>query len=304
MNADMGSTRNAPLRRALGAVGLLLCAAAIASCASSQSVVKTNVFQFLYPAGAEATSPGDVTLRLPARVGVAFVPAASAMQSHPIDEAQRQQLLEKIAETFRKKSFIGSLQVIPSSYLEPAGSFVNLEQIRTAFGVDLMTLVSYEQTQFSASTGRSIAYWTIVGAYIVNGQKNDTSTMLEAAIYDIPSRALLFRASGSSLSSNRATPVEEERQRIAAARSGFEAATDDLIARLDSALSEFEVQARSGTVRGMGTPAIAMFNESGTLITGPGSSGGAGALGLADFALLGSLGVLGWLETRRRRRLG
>ncbi len=37
-----------------------------------------------------------------------------------------------------------------------------------------------------------------MGAYVVKGEKNETRTLMDAVVYDIRSRALLFRASGES----------------------------------------------------------------------------------------------------------
>jgi rhombotail lipoprotein len=65
-------------------------------------------------------------------------------------------------------------------------------------GIDVVALIAYDQTQTSDGTEASLAYWTIVGAYIVEGQRNTTYTLMEAVVYDISSRSLLFRAPGTS----------------------------------------------------------------------------------------------------------
>ena len=38
-------------------------------------------------------------------------------------------------------------------------------------------------------------YWTNVGAYVIPGEKNDTQTMLDAVVYDIPSRKIVINSS-------------------------------------------------------------------------------------------------------------
>ena len=162
--------------------------------------VKSSALEFLYPATAAAASePSDVSLNIPLRVGVAFAPGPASTED-PFTEVQKQALLSRIEEAFESKDFVQSIDVIPSHYLSPGGSFANLDRLATAFGIDLIGLVSYDQRQFSETTGKSWTYLTIVGAYVVKGEKNETRTVMDAVIYDIPSRTLLFRAAGSNTS--------------------------------------------------------------------------------------------------------
>lgn len=287
--------------RHAGLPSLLVIAAflALPGCVSHQRVVRSSSLEFLYPQGADPVAASDVTLKVPVRVGLAFVPegAGSAAGFRPLAEDQRQALLERIAAAFRDRDVISSLEVIPSTYLSPSGSFDNLDRLRAAFGIDLILLISYELTQFGESTGRSIAYWTIIGAYVVKGEKNETRTMLEAVVYDIPSRALLFRAGGSSSSQARSTPGRTGRVLLSEASAGFDAAVGELIANLDEALGAFEAQARTGTVRGVGTPAISLVDSAGA----PAPSGGAGAFGPWEWIGLAVLAALSAPLARQRR---
>ncbi|NIQ95366.1 MAG: rhombotarget lipoprotein, partial [Desulfuromonadales bacterium] len=69
-----------------------------------------------------------------------------------------------IAADFRRHDFIGRIELIPAPYLRPGGSFANLDQIRTMYGVDAMALLSYDQVQYTDEDLLSLTYWTIVGA--------------------------------------------------------------------------------------------------------------------------------------------
>jgi rhombotail lipoprotein len=279
---------------------ILLCLA----CSAQQRVVRSSSLEFLYPEGTEPIPAADVKLELPVRVGLAFAPGTSAsdrrVQREPITEDRRQALLQSIADAFQNREVIGSLEVIPSTYLTPSGGFKNLDRLKAAFGVDLIVLLSYEQTQFTESTGSSIAYWTILGAYLVKGEKNETRTILEAVVYDIPSRALLFRAGGSSGSKGRATPVGTQRTLRLDAEAGFEAATEDLVQNLAEALDAFEAQASGGTVRGVGTPEISLVDSSPGAPVGGGSYGG--AYGALELILVSTLAVTALTAARTRRR--
>lgn len=287
---------------------LLLLAAALlaAACGGSYTTRRaSSALDFLYPGGAGSGEPAQsVTLKLPVRVGIAFAPAGDGYAqfgSDPIPESLKQGLLEKVAAAFRSHEGIGRIEVVPSHYLKPGGGFTNLGQLAATLGLDLAVLVSYDQVQITESSRASWTYLTVVGPLLIEGEKNDTRTVMDAVVYDIPSHALLFRAAGDSKVNERSSPLNEARTRRRMAEEGFAKATTDLIANLDTALAGFEEQAKSGTVRGAGTPAIAMYDKSGKQIGGGGTNGGgAGALGpgaLAALALLGSAALAG----RRRR---
>jgi len=233
-----------------------------------------------------------VSLNIPLRVGVAFAPGRTGMED-PFTEVQKQALLSRIQEAFESKDFVQSIDVIPSHYLSPGGSFANLDRLATAFGIDLIGLVSYDQRQFAETTGKSWTYLTVLGAYMVKGEKNETRTVMDAVIYDIPSRTLLFRAAGSNTSKGASTPMAVNRRLREASEGGFDDATDELIANLDTALVAFREQAKSGSVRGPGTPAIELVSESG-------GGGGAGALGLTG--LLAAIALLSLAKRSHVRR--
>ena len=152
---------------------------------------------------------------------------------------KKQDLMQEVANHFKKYPFVSSIEVIPSAYLTPRGGFANLDQIKTMYGLSVIALLSYDQAQFKDEGALSFAYWTIVGAYIVSGEKNDTHTMLDAVVYDISSRKMLFRAPGTSLVKGTATPVNLSEQQRADSEAGFERAAKEMIANLDAQLAAF-----------------------------------------------------------------
>lgn len=66
-----------------------------------------------------------------------------------------------------------------------------------SFGVDVVALVSVDQVQVSSSRWYAWSDWTRVGAYMVKGDTNDTTALVDAAVYHVPSRTFLFRAGGA-----------------------------------------------------------------------------------------------------------
>ena len=232
-------------RRAVRLVGLSM-ALGLAGCAGQQTRAASSVVDYLYPADAEgvAVEPSIPTLALPVRVGIAFVPEGRRgvpawASSRYLTEADKADLLERVATHFRKYEFVQSIEVIPSAYLTSGGSFANLDQIRTMYGTDVIALVSFDQVQFTDEGLLSLTYWTLVGAYVVSGEKNDTSTMLDTVVYDVPSRSLLFRAPGTSKVEGRSTPVNLSEALREDSLQGFREAATEMTANLDTQLARF-----------------------------------------------------------------
>ncbi len=285
------------MRRATSCLVAVTGAVLLLACATSTQQHRASSLEFLYPKGAPGAPPSDVVLRLPLRIGIAFPPSNGSWGA-AFDEVQKRELLERVAEAFRGRSEIERVEVIPSLDLRKDGGFENLDQLASMYGLDLFTLVSYEQVQFSEETAASITYWTLVGAYVIKGDRNETRTVMDASVFDLKSRALLFRASGQSEVKRSSTAIDVPRSLREASRQGFEQATSNLIADLDRALVVFREQAKSGTVRGQGTPAIEIASASGA----GGGGTGAGAAGPFEIAL--GLVLIGgaWLRSAVRHR--
>jgi len=290
----------------------LALALACSACGTIEVRKHTNALQYLYPEGTEEVPAQDVLMTLPVRVGVAFAPGGSGTKAglgtgywqhdihEPLSEYEKEQLLERVAEDLRKHDFVGGVEVIPGLYLQPGGSFEDLDRLRGMFGVDVVVLLSYDQLQFSESNGWSVTYLTIVGAWVADGEDNQTQTYIDAVVYDIRSRALLFRTAGAASTGESATAIGTAASLRTQSRQGFDLATDQLVANLDGALSAFGDAALTGHVRGSGTPAIGIepsHSYSGVVNFEGGHY--RGALGLPELAILTVLLAALALERRR-----
>jgi rhombotail lipoprotein len=208
----------------------------------------SSVVHFLYPDKDQPfVEPGIPTLRLPLRVGVAFVPPAAEQTGGferyaNFDEAQKTELMRHIATSFKALPFVQTIEILPATYLRAGGGFENLDQLRSLLGVDVVALVSYDQAQNTSDTAWSLAYWTIVGAYVVPAQKNDTHTLMEAVVYDIPSRRLLFRAPGVSAITGHSTMIRSSDELRADSARGLSLAAEDLTTQLQHELDAFKVR--------------------------------------------------------------
>lgn len=266
---------------------LLLCGGCYSMWGGKRKTERSSsVVNYLYPGANNPLPPTDVpVLRLPLRVGIAFVPSGTTRnyyQDSAISEVKKTALMERVAAEFKGREYIQSIEIVPSSYLRPAGGFANLNQVRSLLGVDVIALVAYDQVQFTNENILSLAYWTIVGAYIFHGNKNDTDTMMEAAVYDIASQHLLFRAPGVSHVEGGAAAVYVEQRKRVDAGTGFDLATDDLIKNLKVQLEAFRERVKSAPGQ------VARIEHK------PGYTGG-GSFGGMFAAALAVLGLARWL---------
>lgn len=252
----------------------------------------SSLVDYLYPRGNHdrPTKPSVPTLTLPLKVGIAWVPESSSgkdqyRQRDPVlTETRRKELAEAVIPHFKKYPFISSIQTIPTAYLTPGGGFENLEQLRALLGVDVIALLSFDQLQTSDSTELSVLYWTIVGAYIIPAEANQTHTMVDAAVFDIASRQLLFRAPGTSKSKGIATPVRTDERLRAKSDQGFVQASTNMVANLELELAAFQQRLKERP-------------ETARIVRSPGYTGG-GAFGWEHAGLLGGVVMLGMLLQR------
>ncbi len=269
----------------------------VTGCATGQTRHATSTVDYLYPNTKDPIVTPDVpVLTLPMRVGIAFVPGdgggnygrglmAVRSQNFILTEKKKTDLMQEVAKHFKKYPFVKDIEIIPSAYLTPRGSFTNLDQIRTMYGVDVIVLLSYDQVQFTDEGMLSLTYWTIVGAYVVPGEKNDTHTMLDAVVYDIKSRKMLFRAPGTNHIKGKATLVNLSEELRANSEEGFNGAAKEMIINLDQQLASFKEKVKE-------RPAEYKVVHS------PGYSGG-GSFDLITLAMLVGLG--GYFLWMRRR---
>jgi len=235
-------------------LGLLLTIvfAMITSCGFMTTNRSSSVVQYLYPYKKGYVETADIPrLELPLRIGIAFVPEDTVnghslfipekfVQGQSLTERDKMELMAEVRKHFKNYDFVKSIELIPSAYLTKEGSFTNLDQIRTMYGIDAIVLLSYDQTQFTDEGVASITYWTLIGAYIVPGEKNDTHTMVDASVYDIQSRKMLFRAPGISHIKSKATPVNLSEQLRVDSMKSFQEASTDLVTNLELQLEMFK----------------------------------------------------------------
>ena len=234
------------LRKSLLWILAGLAVVALAGCAgfNVRNRQAASVVEYLYPASQPVQAPAEVTrLRLPLRVGIAFVPAGR--YGVRVSAAERSAMLGRVGDSFADRPFISHIEVIPDAYLRPAGGFDNLEQVARMFQLDVVCLLSYDQVQYAEDNMASILYWTVVGAYVIPATKLSTHTLLDAAVFDVRSRRLLFRAPGvSELAGHRALASSGEFARTSL-QAGFEQALARMVPELHRELDGFRERVKN-----------------------------------------------------------
>jgi rhombotail lipoprotein len=276
------SVRNTEVNKGLR-VALAMSALALAGCAdllclpncTKYSHNSSSLVDFLYPDGRVPPPGGErPQLTIPLRVGLAFLPSENA-QAPGLDEAHKEALLERVKQHFASRKFVTEILVVPDYYLSGHRGFAGLDGVKRLYGLDVVALVSFDQQTHLDQNDWSLAYLTIVGAYVVKGSRHDVATLVDLAVVDPITRQLVIRAGGTDLRHGNTTLIDADLQTREANIAGFSAATDQMIDHFDAALVKFEADVRSGTA-----PVRVVSRNA------PGGSGGGGAL---DESLIGLL---------------
>jgi rhombotail lipoprotein len=272
---------------------LIMLVVIVAGCSSSQQRRRSsNLMSYLYPNATNAPSPNPsgAQLQLPLKIGIAFIPADHSMGS-PLESAEAEKrLLDIVKKSFEGRDWVREIAVIPSQYLRSGGGFENLDQVSRLMGTDVVALVSVDQLQNSNPGKLSFLYLSIVGAYVLPLDSNETRTLIDAAVFHVPSRTFLLRAPGTSQVEGHSTAVEVSERLRETSQLGFQRAMNDLAKNLDAEVGNF----KQSIVEGARTDVV-VTNQQGESIRQRGSFGFLEALG-GIFALL----LAAW--TRRSAR--
>jgi rhombotail lipoprotein len=242
--------RSTPLHR-LACLGTALALFGLLGCNMPQTTTRrSSLMDYLYPKqqSAPAPYPAGARLKLPLKLGIAFVPGGSASWrvQNLMAPGQEKPLLEVVKQSFKDKPWVADIKLVPSTYLRTGGGFENMDQVARMYGVDVMALVSVDQIQFTDPRWYSFTYISIVGAYVLPGDANDTRTLIDAAVYDVASHTFLLRAPGQSQVKGSSTWAHREVQLREHSAKGLQLAMTDLAKNLDAEVAAFKAEVASG----------------------------------------------------------
>ena len=222
---------------------LLICALQLSACSmlGTERVrhnKTTSLVNFLYPDGRIPQDLKSPTLRLPLRVGLAYVPGSGRQTG--IDSRLKLELLEQVKSSFAAVRYIDRIEVIPELYVSPGGQGAQLDQLRQLYQLDVLALVSYDQLVNRKENLLAVTYLSIVGNYIFPGSHFDVSTLIDLAVIDLDSKRLLFRAAGTHGSKGTSAEAYTRHRYDQHQSQGFATAMHTMIGNLNLELSRFE----------------------------------------------------------------
>lgn len=251
--------------------------------------VSSSLVEYLYPKG-EIPPKYDQSipnLNLPLRIGLAFVPGPSN-NVQGLSEAHKIELLEKTKQSFKGQEFIKEILIIPDTYMRSGHGFKGVDQIARLYGLDVIALVSYDQVVHLDDTKLSILYWTIAGAYFAKGSKNDVQTFVDAAIFDIDTHKLLFRAPGVNKIEDTSTLINSTEEIRKSREESFNLAMEDMTTNLRKELDSFQERIKK--------------YKSVTISHSEGYTGGGGAIDLSLLIILFTiLGIRKYSNTSSKK---
>ncbi len=267
---------------------LMILSLLVTSCAGQQfnRGVSSNLVSYLYPKGQNISHKNDQLpiLSVPLRVGIAFIPESKHAYNFTLTEVEKQQLLNKVADRFRSDPAVKHIEIIPEIYLKQGKGFITIEQVSQMYNVDVMALVSYDQVEINEKNKGSLAYWTIVGAALVNGESTEFQTFVDTAVFDVETRKLLFRAPGVDSISRKHTAYGFEKSNRKMRINSFYSASKIMTENLSKELELFRVKARKGDGAKLKYSSNYMSQHSQS--RGLGGGGSAGGSGLVLLILL------------------
>jgi rhombotail lipoprotein len=236
------------LRRLIAST-LVLCA--LSACSYSRHIERrSSLLSYLDRMEAPRVAP-DTRLQLPLRIGIAFVPpepvrgrwAGEVQTVYPPDAETR--LLMIVKKAFMGRDWVSDIVVIPSSYLTPRGGYDNLDQIARLMNVDVIALASVDQLQTSSPRRTSFLYASVIGAYVLPLDRNETRTLIDTAVFHVPSRTLLLHAPGISSITGSSTAMDVQAKLDERSMKGFDYAMQDLAKNLNREVDAFKASVAS-----------------------------------------------------------
>ena len=261
-------------------------------CATPRTEVRrSSLMGYLYPKAAEAPKPdpAGARLQLPLKLGIVFVPGGTAgWRNDTVVPAHAERpLLDTVRGAFKDRPWVGDIKIIPSAYLRAGGGFENLDQASRMFGVDVIALVSVDQIQQTDPKWYSFTYLSILGAFVVPAEHNSTRTLIDAAVFHVPTRTFLLRAPGQSFIKGSTTLVAQGELLRRDAGEGLKLAMVELGKNLDAEVVGFKAEVASGVRKD-----VDVVDRSGQSLQQTGGRGWGGALGAWEVVGAGLLLLL------------
>jgi len=232
-------------------------AAALAGCtlvqepgsqpALKQTTQSTPLADFLYQGKAIPPEDGRATLLLPIRIGLGFIaPTDDSTGKVPTLE-QRQATLDAVREQLRGLPYVSEVAIVPQYWFgnQPGVGFQKLSALATQFDFDLVALVSYDQAIYEFQNMKSLGLISFIGKDIYKVDVDQALTVIDLALVDPQSRALVLRVSAGDRFGDKTTMLDDFRSQATVRRVSFDRASVVFIQKLREALPALRARVAS-----------------------------------------------------------
>jgi rhombotail lipoprotein len=220
----------------------------------STNAQQSGLMNYLSPSDSQSKDTQilstSVGLRYPFSLGIAMVPASlnNGPMTRAISPETEDSVLKAAKASLKDVPWLSEIKLVPSNYLKSGGGFTNLAQVARMCGVDAVALVSLDQIQYRDPKWYSFTYYSVLGAYVMKGDKDDTRTVIDAAVFNVGARSILFRASGQSVLKGSSTWFNRDEAMRLNADQGIRLAMADLSLNLTKEAAAFKPAGFTGKV--------------------------------------------------------
>ncbi|WP_020406213.1 hypothetical protein [Hahella ganghwensis] len=165
----------------------------IQGCATSpRNVASQDIDQVLNPVTDSLLSKEKAPLVFPASVGILMIPSNNSLKLPNTTLRLAADSLKK--ELLKNSRYINRVAIVNNSDL---GKKFSLEDIRQAYAVDIVAVITFEQDQRSRRSGiAALSDIAVIPAFTVPTVELKTTSVVEGTIVHVPSNAVIFRTTG------------------------------------------------------------------------------------------------------------
>jgi rhombotail lipoprotein len=205
---------------------------------ATTSARSTPLGEFLYLGKQVPHDDGRAQLLLPIRIGLGFLAPTDDSTGKVPTLAQRDATIEAVRESLRSLPYVGEVAIVPAYYFgnQPGVGFEKLQDMAQRFDFDLVALVSYEQTMYEFQNMRSLGLITIVGKDFYKVDVDQALTVIELALIEPESRAVVMRVAAGDKFGDTTTLLDDWRSQTHVRKVSFDRADDVFVEALRAEL--------------------------------------------------------------------
>lgn len=217
---------------------LLVLSLFLSGCAQNitRSSASTSFNKIIEPVADSKRVERTKPLTLPLSVAILTIPSS---QGRHVPNTTLRLASEKLKEQLLAyPKYVSSVAIVEK---DDMANRISLNKIGSGYGADVAIVLSYQQDQRTDQSGFfGLLDATGVGAFLVPGVSLKTASVIDGKVIHIPSRAIIFRASGKDERTGRCTSYGHQGALSQASIDSIVAATGDFGNTLTTKIDKFD----------------------------------------------------------------